>query len=99
VAESEDQVIYLVRDGKIAWSYPNPVWAKYSCGTPVVPKQSAEPFSAPDRASTPTMSVIVGGKQQSVALALVIPLRMKVLHELDQRVSMANYKNAFNRVF
>jgi len=64
-----------------------PVSAKYSCGTPVVLKQSAEPFSATDRASTPTMSLIVGEKQQNVALALVIPLRMKVLHELDQRAS------------
>jgi len=60
------------------------VRAKYSCGTP-------EPFSAPDRASTPTMSLIIGGKQQNVALALVIPLRMKLLYELDQRASLRGF--------
>ena len=37
------------------------------------------------------MSNIVGGKQQNVALALVIPFRVKVLHELAQRTSQRGF--------
>ena len=33
------------------------------------------------------MSLLAGGKQQNVALALVIALRVKVLHELAPRAS------------
>ena len=33
------------------------------------------------------MSLIVGGKQQNVSFALVIALRVKVLHELAQSTS------------
>ena len=60
---------------------------KYSCGTTVVFEQAAKALSAYDRSPKPAVDRSVGRKQQDVALALVIPLRMKMLHELTQRTS------------
>ena len=63
------------------------VGPRNSCGMPVVLEQSTEAFSATNRFSTSTIARIADRKQQNVALALVISLLMKVLHELGQGTS------------
>jgi hypothetical protein len=65
----------------------NRVRPKYSFGTIVVFEQAAKALSAYDRSPKPAVDRSVGRKQQDIALALVIPLRMKMLHELTQRTS------------
>jgi hypothetical protein len=48
-------------------------------------EQPSKSFSAEERSWLPSMSFAVARKQENVALALMIPLSMKVLHELAQR--------------
>jgi hypothetical protein len=50
----------------------------------VIFEQTAEAFSAVDRSRAATVGLVFGGKKQEVALALVIPLSVKVLHELTE---------------
>jgi hypothetical protein len=61
------------------------VWQKYSCSTAVAFEQPAEAFSAKDRSATATVALIVQGKQEEVALALVIAFVMVIHAELGQR--------------
>ena len=67
--------------------FSKPVRPKYSCGAIVVFEQAAKALSAYDRSPKSAVDRSVGRKQQDVALAHVIPLRMKMLHELRQRTS------------
>src|SRR6187200_763340 len=62
------------------------VWSKNSCGfTRVVFQQSPEPFTALKWACT--LCILVDRrKEQHVALALMIPLVMKMRHVLRQRM-------------
>jgi hypothetical protein len=53
----------------------------------VVFEQAAKALSAYDRSPKPAVDRGVGWKHQDVALALVILLLMKMLHELTQRTS------------
>ena len=64
-----------------------PVWSKNSCGLAcVVFQQSPEPFTTLKGACT--LCVLVDRrKEQDVALALMIPLVMKMLHILRQRMA------------
>jgi hypothetical protein len=60
------------------------VWSKNSCGiTRVVFQQPPEPFATPNRAGV--LCVVVDGrKEQHIALALMVPLVMKMLDILRQ---------------
>jgi len=64
-----------------------PVWSKNSCGfARVVFQESPEPFATLYRACT--LAVLADRrKEQDVALALVIPLVMKMRHILRQRMA------------
>src|SRR5437870_13128672 len=65
----------------------NAVRQKYSRGARVVFEQTAETISAVERFSMLAVALIIARKQQNVPLALMIPLRMKVLHKLPQCTS------------
>jgi hypothetical protein len=65
----------------------DPVWPKNSCSfTFVVFEEASNPFTTSNRAGT--VRVLADGrKEEHVGLALVIPLVMKVLHVLRQRMT------------
>jgi hypothetical protein len=60
---------------------------KYSCDTAVVFEQPAEPSSAQDRSSRPTAALLFSGKQQDVALALVIETRLAWRHTFTRTIT------------
>ncbi len=63
------------------------VWSKNSCGfTRVVFQQSSEPFTTLKWAYT-LYALVDRRKEQHVALALMIPLMMKMRHILRQRMA------------
>jgi hypothetical protein len=64
-----------------------PVWSKNSCGiVRVVFQQTPEPFTTLKRALARCIFAD-SRKEQYVALALMIPLVMKMLHVLPQRMA------------
>src|SRR2546430_1985973 len=85
----QDNTSVRIRQAK---SYaPHPVWSKNSCGfTRVVFQQSPEPFTTLKWVCT--LCVWVDHrKEQHVALALMIPLVMKMRHILRQRMAEGRF--------
>jgi hypothetical protein len=81
-------VVLRVGAGGRPWRFRMlPVWSKNSCGfTHVVFEEPPEPFSTVNCAFP--LAVLAGRrKEQHVALALMMPLVVKILHVLRQRMT------------